>query len=434
MKRLFIPLLALLVAVPVSAQTWSLDNCIDYALEHNPTILHSQVQYDIQNSVVSEATGARVPIIKIGAQETFHAGNLQMMYGIDGNAVMGLTQMAASFEMPLLTGGAIPNRNSAEKSSLKVAEENIAVSRLNVKIKVAAAYMQLLNDLNMERIALEQMQLCKKQLDYVTQLVEGGRRTQADLSEAKSSLSTSEFAYTEAKGNTAISKLALINLLGLDSQSPFEVEELSDNVEGVKNLALMDIIADIDRHPAVMSAKYNLESAGYREKAVRGGIYPQISLFANYNNYFFLPIGTSDYPKVSEQLAKYGWGAVGLKLSIPIIDIVSKRKVKTAKLGISNAQITLDESRKNVTMQMSESYCQTVVSKDRYFSAQNAEDAAHKAYESQKALYDAGRSTSFDLEQSRLKWFKAGQTTIRSKYEYILRSKILEYYNIATEE
>lgn len=428
MKRVLFTLLMLL-ALPLLSfgQKWSLDKCVEYAIVHNPEILHRQLQYDNQKEVLSETAVSRAPIISIGVQETMHSGNTLIMYSIDENLTMSLTQVAAQLEMPLYTGGSISNSKTAERYMLKAAAENIALTKINIRIRVAAAYLQLLNNISQEEIAMEQVALCAEQLENVEKLVAEGKRTNADLAEARSALSSAEHMYTAANGNTIISKVDLVNLIGLDDETGFEIEEMLDTVDETEIVPLLPLLNNIDKHPSVLSAQYNLSSAEYRAKAAKSAMYPQLSMFLNYNNYFYLPIGYKDF-HIGSQLGDNGWGALGLKLAIPILNLPATRQVSRAKLAWNDAQVTLDESRKEISKQLREAYYQTITAKERYNSAVKAESAAEEAYTYQKRMYDVGRSTTYDLDQSRLQWFAASEEAIRSKYEYLLRNKILEFY------
>ena len=420
----------MLLAMPLLtfAQVWSIDDCVEYALEHNPDILHRQLQYDTQKEVLSETTVSRVPKISVGVQETIHSGNALIMYSVDENLTMSLTQVAANLEMPLYTGGAIVNSKAAEQYTLKAAGENIIVSKINTRIRVAAAYLQLLNNMSQEQIARQQVELCQEQLQNVERLVAEGKRTNADLAEAKSALSSAEHMYTAANGNTIISKVDLVNMIGLEDETGFEIRDIEDNVDNTEVMPLLPMLNDIDNHPSVLSAKYNLTSAEYREKAARSARYPHLSLFANYNNYFYLPIGYKDF-HIGSQLGSNGWGALGIKLDVPILNLSTSRQITRAKLAYNDAQVTLDQSRKELSKQLREAYYQTITAKQRHSSAVKAESAALAAYDYQKKMYDVGRSTTYDLDQSRLKWFAASEEVVRAKYEYLLRNKILEYYS-----
>ena len=173
--------------------------------------------------------------------------------------------------------------------------------------------------------------------------------------------------------------------------------------------------------------QYSLKSAEYKEKAARGALRPQLSLFANYNNYLYLPFGYQP-PGVGEQLLHNGWAALGLKLSVPILNLSQKRQVTRAGLALDDARITLAQARREISRQLREAYFQTVTARDRYLSALTAETAAKEAYDYLQKMYEAGLTTTYDLDQSRLKWVSASEETVRSKYEYLLRNKILGYY------
>ncbi len=409
------------------AQPWDLEGCIEYAIVHNPDILHRKIQYDVQKEVLGQSKIARVPVVTIGAQETLHSGNALIMYSVDENLTMSLTQVAAMLEMPLITGRSIPPTRTAEENALKAAAENIIVSKINVRIRVAAAYLQLLTNISQEQIARQQVTLCEEHLKSVTRLVEEGKRTNADLAEAHSALSSAEYMFTSAAGNTTIARIHLINLIGLDDGTGFVIKELDEDVEDIEMNSLLSLLGGLDTHPSVLAAKYNVTGAEYRAKAARGALYPRLSLFANYNSYFYAPIGIKEF-HIGSQLGANDWAAVGFKLAIPILDLNVRKQISRADLAFRDAQVSFDESRREITRQLREAYYQTLTARDRYISAEKAESSARESYNFQKKMYEVGRCTTYDLDQSRLRWYAASEETVKSKYEYLLRNKIMEYY------
>ena len=437
MKRLFLPLSLLLLCLPLTlaAQSapWSLDDCIDYAMQHNPSLMHRGVEYSLREESLKEASNSRVPVISAGAQETFHMGNTLIMYSIDENLTMSLTQIGAALEMPLITGGRIPNTRTAEEYALKSAAENIAVSKLNLRIRVSAAYLQLLCDKSRQEMAVEQVALCKEQLRSVSKMVDEGVRTGADLSETKAELSAAEHSLTAAEGAVGISKLALAGIMGLEDDSAFDIVAIEGAVTDDDSAPLLPMLENLDNHPAVLSAQYAISSAEYRAKAARGAYYPQLSLFANYNNYFYFPIGAPGI-HVGSQLGGNGWGALGLKLAIPILNTSTRAQASKAKLAIEDARVTLAETRMELSRQIREAYFQTITARERYSSALKTEAASKEAYQYRQKTFDAGLATVYELNQSRLQWVSACSQTLQSKYEYLLRKRILAYYNVYGEE
>ncbi len=423
------PLLLLLLlslwALPAPGQEpWTLERCIEYATEHSPEILHRQIRYDMSRENLQEASGKRVPTIGIGAQETIHAGNALLMYGVDQSLAMSLTQLAATMEMPLLTGGALPANKAAEESAMKAAGEDIALSKMNMAIRVSAAYLQVLCSRSSEEIASRQVLHCEDQVKKVTKLVDDGMRTPADLSEARAALRDAQYRHTAAKGNTVLAKVELSNVMGLADESGFDVVDLPEG-EGEGSLIPAPSFEGLENHPAILAAKYNLNSAEFKVKAAKGAYRPQLSLFANYNHYFAAPLGAQ---AIQIGSLSDGWGAVGLKLTVPILNVTTPRQVAKARLALSDAQVTLDQSRMEMSRRIREAYYQALTAGEKYASAIKAEEAAKEAFDYQTKMFDAGRVTSYDLEESRLRWVSASEECNRSKYESLLRERILGYY------
>ena len=114
MRRYWLALAFLALPLLSFGQAWSLDDCVEYAIAHNPEILHRQIRHETQKEVAAEAASRRVPVIQAGLQETLHSGNMLLMYSVDERMTLSLTSVAASLEMPLLTGGSIPNNTSTK--------------------------------------------------------------------------------------------------------------------------------------------------------------------------------------------------------------------------------------------------------------------------------------------------------------------------------
>lgn len=431
---LSVALLSVLLGVqPSHAQgEWTLERCIEYATTHSPDILHRQLSYDLRGEELREASTRRIPTISLGAQETLHAGNALLMYGVDQNIAMSLTQLAASAEMPLLSGGVIPNTRAAHSYALKAAGEDIALSKMNIAIRVSAAYLQLLCSRSSEQIAARQVAQCSEQVEKVGKLIRDGVRTPSDLSAARSALRNAEYQHTAARGNTILSRVELANIMGLDDEGGFDVVDLPGE-PGEGNLIPAPSLEGLEEHPAVLAARYNLSSAEFRVKAALGNYRPQLSLFANYNHYFVVPFGSQDLDIGSPS---DGWGAVGLKLVVPILNPSTPRTVAKARLALNDARVTLDQSRLEMSRRIREAYYQALTASERYSSALKAEEAAQEAYDYQKKMFDGGRATTYDLEESRLRWFSASEECNRAKYECLLKEKILGYYtqDYSTEE
>ena len=102
---------------------------------------------------------------------------------------------------------------------------------------------------------------------------------------------------------------------------------------------------------------------------------------------------------------------VGLRLSIPVFNAFETRaRIRTAKVNLEDAKLAYDDAQQQVRKEIRQAWQSAVTAQKRY---------------------DAGMATLFDLSQSHQQWFAASENTLRQKYEYIIRKKILE---ILTEQ
>ena len=138
----------------------------------------------------------------------------------------------------------------------------------------------------------------------------------------------------------------------------------------------------------------------------------------------------------------YGWGGfgkqyfnnnfnevVGVHLSIPIFNRFQTRSnIRMAKLDVMDQQFALDDARQNLRTEMNKAYTNAVVALDKMTSAKKVVEAAAVSVSYEQDRYDAGRSSVFDLIIAQQKYLKAQQDAVQSKYEYLVRQRILDFY------
>ncbi|MCF0179713.1 MAG: TolC family protein, partial [Bacteroidales bacterium] len=221
-------------------------------------------------------------------------------------------------------------------------------------------------------------------------------------------------------------------LLNLEcSADQFAVVEL-DTTSFLSDIPLPEVVFDyaVETHPSIKSAKYNLESSKRQLKVARSGYIPTISLTASYSNSFYHNYGSEFNQSFGQQLKINGSEYVGLSVNIPIFDRFSTRNnMRQAKVNIASQNWSLLEARQNLNKEIQQAYWNAAKARDSYFSAQKAEESTSIAYQYEVERYAAGRSTALDLQNARAKLEKSLQDELQSKYEYLIRLKILEFYN-----
>lgn len=433
MKKIFILSACLISLTSASAQTrMSLQECIQFALDHNISIEQGKIKEENAAVTYNTSKNSWLPQVSAGIDQGFGFGRSTGRDGSTVDKTSASTQMRIGAQMPVFTGLRIPNQIKADKFSLLAATESLEKAKRDITVNVAAMYLNALYYKGLTDIQRGQLALDKENLDRATALFEAGKQPESEVANAKAQVAVTEHSLTEAQGNEIIARLDLIQLLNLDcSADQFLVADL-DTTNILGDMPLPEAVFDyaVETHPSIMAAKYNLESSKHLLKVAKSSYMPTVSLSASYSNSFYHTYGSDTNLSFSKQLDLNGSEYVGLSVNIPIFSGFSTRNsVRQAKLSIVNQNWSLLESKQNLNKEIQQAYWNAVKARDSFFSAAKAAESTSIAYNYESERYASGRSTTHDLQSARTKLEKALQDELQSKCEYLIRVKILEFYN-----
>jgi outer membrane protein len=120
---------------------------------------------------------------------------------------------------------------------------------------------------------------------------------------------------------------------------------------------------------------------------------------------------------------------VGLKLSIPVFNAFDTRnKIRRAKASLMDTRLVMDDRKLQLRKNIEQAYYNALTAQKKYAAETKSETANSISYKYAEKKYESGRSTIFDLNQSRQMWFTASENALRAKYEFLIRKKILDIY------
>jgi len=309
--------------------------------------------------------------------------------------------------------------------------------RENVEINVMAFYLQVLLNREILEVAKMQETISIEMVQKAELLVNNGKSSDAELYVAKSTLANDHYSVVEAENNLNLSKLDLAQLINFPNVAEFDIIEL-DKEYLIDELLNRSIDANylinnaLQNRPSIKAALNRIEKAKIDIKTAQSSWYPSLSLFANYSsgyNYMFTP--SSAYPNESFnlQFIDNTREVVGLSLSIPIFDKLNTHyNVKLAKLTVQSQVYQMEEDKLTLVKEIQQAHANAIAAKERYVSAFEAYHAAKVSFEYEKIRYSEGASTSYEFNESKNKYLKAESQLIQSKFDYIFRIKILEFY------
>lgn len=441
-------LLTAMTACSLQAQTMSLQECVSYALQHNTTIQQRRLAEDNQRVQLSNTRSSRLPSLDASLGQGWGFGRSTGRDGTTIDRTSANTSFSLSSSVPLFTGFRIPNQIKSEEYSLRAASENLRQAQRNVGVQVATYYLNALYYRSLLDVQRRQVELDRAALDKARALYESGKRPQSEVASAEAQLAMSEHSLTEAVGNETLARLDLMQMLNLEGDvQTFSIVDLDVNREELGNVnpaadqssllttrSSLDIFDEaVATYPSILAAQYNLESSRYQLKAARSGYLPTLSFSASYSNSYNY-IYDMDNMRFGKQLDLNGSEYLGLSLRVPIFDrFQTRNSLRQARLNIESQSTALIEARQQLNKEIQQAYWNAQKARDNYASAQKANASSSLAYQYEADRYEAGKGTSYDLQQARTRMEKAMNDEVQAKYEYLMRIKILESY-ITTPE
>lgn len=432
------------VSQSVAQQQWTLDACMDYAIEHNLEVKQRQNEQRRREISAQASKDARMP--RFSASMSGWLGTLH--HSADGlrmDADTRLLSMGLQGAVPLYTGNRLSSQIKADKYSLMAASEDVRSAEKDIRVQVAAAYLQALYNRGESSIARQQLDVSRMLLQKSQSLFDKGKRPESDVAEATAMVSRDEARLAAAEGNTELAILDLRLLLNLPDSVAFDI---CDSVPPYPRPPVPPSPLTDALHPAVQSAAYSILRAEQGVKVARSAYRPTLALAGGVGTFWTdidteasrsgqlaIPATPGSLWNVSYHLKgasewrrkNFLYGVVGLRLTIPIFDAFeTKARIRTAKVNLEDAKLAYDNARQRIRKEIRQAWQEAVTAHKRYDAEVKAEEACALAYRYAQKRYDAGMATLFDLSQARQQWVSASESALRMKYEYLIRKKILD--------
>ena len=433
MKRYLIAIFCL-VGPLSSAQEgqgpWSLQDCVDYALEHNITIRQSEVALEQKEIELNTAKNRRLPGLNASVSENLSFGRGLTADNTYTNSNTTSTSFSLGADIPIFQGFDINNGIKLGKLGLEAAVEDLEKAKDDIRVNVAQAYVDILYNQEMLKVARNQLEHDGQLLEQVVTRRAAGKASDAEVSAQEAALAQSRLSATQASNNLQLSVLTLTQLLELPSPEGFEIEIPSMESFEMKLLENPEAIyAQAEAiKPAVKSAMLNLESAEVSIARAKGAYLPTLMLTGGLgtNYYTTSRMNSSTFAdQMKNNFSQY----VGLSLSIPIFSRFSTRNsVRNAELNYESQQLQLENIKKSLYKEIQQAYYNAVAAQSKYVSSMESAESARKHYELTEEKYRAGKADIADYNDAKNSWLSSESDFVRSKYECLFQTRLLDFY------
>lgn len=408
---------------------FSLNQCIEYAYKQNFDIKLKELKFRQSENTLEQSQKALYPNVSGSFSQGINSGR-----SIDPftNGFIQRTIASNSFgvntNLVLFNGFSLKNQILQNQYNPEADQIDIQRAKNDLRTRVTLAFMQVLMNQELAKIAQEQIQNIQSHSERVRALVNEGNMPKTNLIDLDAQLATADFDAINAKNNIELAKLSLAQLMAYPNFTNFEIENnIDEKAMILPEDYLQNTLLSIDNQPVMRNIKLRLQSAKIGIKLAEAGKYPSVSLGAGLGSAY-----SSAASKEYNYFNQLGFNLnqfARLSVSIPIYTNGQVRgRITNAEINQRIVETQLSQTKLQLKQEIEQAYLGTKIAQEKHKSAQKQVSAQQIAYNSAKERYLEGLLHTVELNAFRINLEKAKSNLIQSKYEFYFRKIVLDFY------
>jgi outer membrane protein len=412
-----------------SQKKWTLEECVIYALENNISVQQSELDLKVSDVEKMEAIGRFLPSVSASANYGINTGaNINPTTNQFENKSFRSASANVNTGINLFNG--LVNWKNLQRVKLNKMVNTYRLGKMkdDIALTVANAYLQILFNKEQVKVLINQNKITKENITRTKQLIDAGTLPAGDIYELQATDASQLQQIVTAENTLFISKLSLAQTLLLTDYANFDIAVDEMNVP---NTEILFQTPDAIAHKAkdvvkdIKIAASNYEIAQKDVSISKSGYLPTLSGFVGYNTRWSqsIPIGFVD------QLSIFDGTNLGVQLNVPILNgFTTRGRVQRSKINEQRSKLLLDQAELDLERTVFQAYNDVLNAQKSYEAALKTAEARKLAQNFSKERFDVGLLNSFDYSQALLTYENAQSEVVRTKYDYIFRIKVLEFY------
>ncbi len=420
----------------ISQKKWTLKEAVSYALENNITIKQNALNVASLKEDVVGAKGSFLPNLNASSDANLNFGST-----IDpvSNGRISATNFSSSYGMrsTITVFNGFRLLNSYKSAQLGVDKSQLDLQKIkdDVSLNVVNSYLNILFAKENLGVAKVQYEISKKQIEAAQSQVDAGARPRGDLLNARATNANDAQNVISQENILNLALLQLAQLLQVDPVN-FDVAPLLTDtpLEALMFKSPIEVYKEaVTNRPEILAAKIGVNQADINIDVAKSGFMPTLTATAsagtNFSHRYTIFEGQSNDPFAMQLSDNFGYG-VGLSLSIPIFNrFQNKVNVNKAIITKDRSALSLENAKLDLEQTIQRSFLDAKAALKSFQAAKISLEAQQEAFKNAQDRYTLGAMTLFDFDQVRNRLVAAESALIRSKYDYVFKSKVLQFYN-----
>lgn len=440
----------------------SLEECIQIAIENNIDYKRSELRSETEELNFKGTKSQVLPTINGSYSYAVNKGRSIDPYTNDViDQQFSFSNAGLRLNARIFNGFDLRNRIQRDRFNMEAAEAEKEAAKQQLILDVTLAYFQVLNSKDLLDLAMVRLEATENQKDRIETLTEEGSGNPADFTDMKGQFSNDESAVVAAENQLNQAKLDLAQLLNINSE--IEIEDFQMPLEMKPyELSAEEVFSESLENLEVFEGQRLRLQAAEEDVAVARSLFsPEVSLFAQMNTNYsslasllnetgsqvvetgqFININGTNYVVQTnetqfsqqdipyfDQLNNNLSSVAGLSVNIPIFNgFRAKRQVSLKKLQQEDARLALESTKNEYLRAIKQAYNDMQAAYKDYFLLQDQVAAYEESYRVNEIRFQNGVSNLVEYIISKNNLDRARINLANARYEFLIRTKILDYY------
>ena len=447
---------------------WTLEECIQYANEHNLVIQQVAQANRIDDINLEQSKAERLPSLSASASagrswgRGFNSVNVELVDGGYDAASFGV-----NMSLPLFNGLSTHNTIKQNRLLAESGQLDVLASQEDYSILIAQSYLQVLQLKEQIRNTENQMASSTEELENIRIKYEKGVAAEYNVLQLESQLAQEEWSKEQLEGQLRVAKINLMQLMDLEVTDGFEVEvpeESKGNIVLESPESISQIYqASLGLRPAVKSAELQTESSVLGVRVAQGSLLPSLSLNASLNSNYSSASKLVDYTTTTQEttigylasdptqsvmaqrvvnvpvVSDYNFSDqlndnlspyVGVTMSVPIFS--NKRnssQVEIAKVNSEIVRLQERDTKNQLRKEIEQAYADFENARSQYRASEKQLKLNERLFENAQYSHESGLISTTDFTIEKNNYLNAENSMALAKYQYLFSRMILDFYN-----
>jgi outer membrane protein TolC len=433
MKKVMI---LLLMAIPYGIfsqeKIWTLEECVEYAILHNPQHAKQVAQNEIYRHDRREALGGFLPSLNAatGVSTTFGRG-----LDPETNTYISQDAFSNSYEivssLMLFDGFARIYRAKMTKINRLKGKEELQALKDKTTFEVMEIFFNVLYYKGTVKLATQQLEESVHNLEKSRRMEELGLKSIPDLAEIQAKEAEDRFSLTRQINLYSLEIIKLKEKMNLPVDEDLLVKDYEQTLlpDAEPENALTVYRQALHTLPQAQASAQTVSAAKMEYKATRGRLLPSLSLNAGFSTGFSRLMASSEYAPFSEQLDLRQGSYVSVSLSVPLFNGFSRSsEVKRSKQRMMIARSLHEETLRQVYSEIEQAVADVNGLSDEFRHAQKRTVAMQSAHQMNLRKYEEGLIDAIELTTSSNRLLNSRVEELYTNLKYQLKYKLLNYY------